>query len=121
MNLQPRTQKIAGQKEFLRNSEGIEYKTAGGTIDASTFTEVAVDGYVKAGTAVAMNEEGLYVPYGVDSTGGGAGLVSHDIKLIADSNAIIGVLLNGHPLEDKCIGVTEDFKTETKGYLRFDA
>lgn len=120
MNLQPTTQKYFGQVEFLRNSVGLEFKTAGGTIDATKFGDVAENGYIKSGTAVGMNAEGYYEPFSADASAG-AGLVAHDIKLVEGSNAIIGVLLSGHPLEDKCTGVTEEFKTATAGYLRFDA
>lgn len=131
MNLQPTIQKIAGQKEFLRNSVGMEFKTGGATLDASKFGDVAEDGYVKAGTAVYLGEEGLYVPWKDPSDGGeegeadtvreGAGLTAHDVKLVTGSNPIVGVLVAGHPLENKCIGVTDGFKQEVKGYLRFDA
>lgn len=125
MNLQPRTEKIFGQKEFLRNSVGMEFKTGGATLDASKFSNVAENGYVKAGTAVYLGEEGLYVPWtDAGEDGGareGAGLTSHDVKLVTGSNPIVGVLVAGHPLENKCTGVTEEFKQEVKGYLRFDA
>lgn len=125
MNLQPTIQKIAGQKEFLRNSVGMEFKTGGATLDASKFNSVAEDGYVKAGTAVYLGEEGLYVPWeDAGEEGGareGAGLTAHDVRLESGSNPIVGILVAGHPLERKCTGVTDGFKQEVKGYLRFDA
>lgn len=125
MNLQPRTETIFGQKEFLRNSVGMEFKTGGATLDASKFGDVAENGYVKAGTAVYLGEDGLYVPWtDAGEEGGareGAGLTAHDVKLVSGSNAIVGVLVAGHPLERKCTGVTDEFKQEVKGYLRFDA
>lgn len=125
MNLQPTTQKIVGQKEFLRNSVGMEFKTGGATLDGSKFSSVAEDGYVKAGTAVYLGEEGFYVPWeDAGEEGGareGAGLTAHDVKVSNDSKPIVGVLIAGHPLESKCTGVTDGFKQEVKGYLRFDA
>lgn len=125
MNLQPRTETIFGQKEFLRNTVGTEYKTGGATLDASKFSSVADDGYVKAGTAVYKGEEGLYVPWeDAGEEGGsrdGAGLTAHDVKVVSGSNPIVGILVAGHPLERKCTGVTDGFKEEVKGYLRFDA
>lgn len=124
MNLQPTYQKIFGQKEFLRNNIGTEFKTGGATLDASAFTSVSENGYVKAGTAVYLGEDGLYLPW-ADAVEGetreGAGLTSHDVKLVEGSNPVVGVLVAGHPLERKCTGVTEGFKAEVKGYLRFDA
>lgn len=129
MNLQPTKQKIVGQKEFLRNAVGTEYKTGGATLDADKFKSVADDGYIKAGTAVYEGEDGFYVPWEDPSTDeegnaearNGAGLTSHDVKLVEGSKPIVGVLVAGHPLEHKCTEVTEAFKQEVKGYLRFDA
>lgn len=129
MNLQPRTEKIFGQKEFLRNSVGTQYKTGGATLDGYAFSNVIENGYVKAGTAVYKGAYGLYVPWTdpyTDEEGNveareGAGLIAQDVKIIAGSYPIVGVLLAGYPLESKCTGVTEGFKEAVKGYLRFDA
>ncbi|RHW33526.1 hypothetical protein [Oceanobacillus profundus] len=121
MNLQPTKIDIVSGKNFLRNNVGTEYKTGGATLDASKFT---TGEYVKAGTAVYIGDDGFYVPW-TDAEEGetreGAGLTSHDVKVVNGSNPIVGVLIAGHPLESKCTGVTEGFKAEVKGYLRFDA
>ncbi|WP_068672284.1 hypothetical protein [Oceanobacillus sp. Castelsardo] len=122
MNLQPYKQKIVGQKEFLRNAVGTEYKTGGATLDASAFSE----GYVNAGTAVYLGDNGLYRPWdvtpetGTAATAKGAGLTSHDVKVIAGQNPIVGVLSAGHPIESKCTGVNDAFKEATKGRIVFD-
>src|SRR5699024_2531466 len=131
MNLQPTKQRIVGQKEFLRNSVGMEFKTGGETLDADAFSDVTEKGYVQAGTAVYLGEEGLYIPWKDSSDGGeeeeafavreGAGLTSHDVKLVSGSNPVVAVLISGHPLESKCTGVPDGFKEEVKGYLRCDA
>lgn len=126
MNLQPTKIDIVSGKEFLRNNVGTEYKTGGATLDASKFTEGE---YVKAGPAVYKGSDGLYVPWtdpSTDEDGNteareGAGLTSHDVRVVEGSNPIVGILVAGHPLEDKCTGVTDGFKQEVKGYLRFDA
>lgn len=124
MNLQPTKLKIVGQKEFMRNSVGMEFKTGGATLDHTKFSSVTENGYVKAGTAVYKGEDGFYVPW-TDAEEGetreGAGLTSHDVKVVSGSNPIVGVLVAGHPLESKCTGITDGFKEEVKGYLRFDA
>ena len=120
MNLQPTKQRIVGQREFLRNSVGLQYKTAGATLDASAFT---TGEYVKAGTAVYKDEtSGLYKPWGgeTEATELGAGLTSHDVKVVLNSNPIVGVLAAGHPLESRCTGVTAEFKEAVKGRLVFD-
>jgi len=118
MNLQPRTEKIFGQKEFLRNSVGTQYKTGGATLDGSAFGE----GYVNAGTAVYLGDNGLYQPWGeeTEATAKGAGLTSHDVKVIKGQNPIVGVLSAGHPIESKCTGVNDAFKEATKGRIIFD-
>lgn len=107
-----------GQKEFLRNGVGTEYKTAGATLKASAFPANA---YVKAGTAVFKDADGFYKPVlaATPDTMTGAGLTSHDVK-INGANVIVGVLVAGHPREDRCTGVTAAFKTATKGRLVFD-
>lgn len=128
MDLQPRFREIIGKKEFLRNSVGIEHKTGGATLDGTEFDDVTENDYVKAGTAVYKNSDGFYVPWedpSTDEDGNtesreGAGLTAHDVK-IDGGNPVVGLVVAGHPLESKCTGVTDGFKKEVKGYLRFDA
>lgn len=123
MNLQPYTVKVVGQAEFLRNAVGIEYKTGGATLDASAFTDALEAGFVKAGTAVYRDSvSGLYKPWEAltEATEKGAGLTSHDVTIKAGQNPIVGVLAAGHPLENKCTGVTDAFKEATKGRIVFD-
>lgn len=118
MNLQPRRDTIVGGNvEFLRNAVGREYKTGGLTLDASKFT-----GTVKAGTAVFIGDNGLGQPWAADTaaTVKGAGLTSHDVKVISGQNPTVGVLVAGHPLESRCTGVTDTFKEAVKGRLVFD-
>ncbi|UAK17562.1 hypothetical protein [Sporolactobacillus terrae] len=123
MNLQPRFDTIYGQKEFMRNTQGMEVKTGGGTLLAADFT---AGDYVKAGTAVFLGDDGLYhrwVPDGATptpDTAKGAGLTMHDVKIYAGQNPIVGILAAGHPLESKCTGVNDAFKTATKGRIVFD-
>lgn len=122
MNLQPTTIDIVGQKEFLRNNVGIEFKTGGATLEADKFDDVTENGYVKAGTAVYKNDDGFYVPWDDDAEDvEGAGLTSHDVQAREGAKPIVGIVVAGHPLEKKCVGVTDGFKDEVKGYLRFDA
>lgn len=129
MNLQPKMVDIVGQKEFMRNAVGMEFKTGGATLDADEFDDVQEDGVIKAGTAVYKNDDGLYVPWddpsedeeGNTDSRDGAGLTASDILFEEDTKPIVGVVVAGHPLEKKCTGVTDAFKDEVKGYLRFDA
>lgn len=123
MNLKPRSEQYAGQKEFLRNSVGMEFKTSGATLDGTAFATVAEDGYVKAGTAVYKAANDLFAPVGADTAEGdlvAASLTAHDVRLVEGTNPIVGTLVAGHPLERKCVGVTDAFKAATKGRLVFD-
>lgn len=120
MNLKPRTEQLFGQKEFLRNSVGLEFKTAGATLDAALFT---AGEYVKAGTAVFKGANGLFAPVAAGTLEAdlvAASLTAHDVKIVDGSNAIVGTVVAGHPLESKCTGVTDAFKAATKGRLVFD-
>ncbi|WP_028976444.1 hypothetical protein [Sporolactobacillus terrae] len=119
MNLQPRFDTIYGQKEFMRNTQGMEVKTGGATLSATDFTAGA---YVEAGTAVYKGEDGLYHPFDTETaaTVAGAGLTMHDVKIYAGQNPIVGILAAGHPLESKCTGVTANFKTAAAGRIVFD-
>ena len=120
MNLQPRRETIVSQREFLRNTQGMQVKTGGVTLLASDFT---VGEYVKAGTAIYVDSTtrmGRKWVAGTPAAQTGAGLVMHDVKIIAGSNPIVGVLVAGHPREERCTGVTAAFKEATKGRLVFD-
>lgn len=120
MNLQPRKETIIGQKEFLRNSVGMQFKTAGATLDAASFP---AGEYVKAGTAIYKDDvSGLFKPVAAETaaTMTAACLTAHDVKVYAGQNPIVGTLVAGHPLESKCTGVTANFKTATAGRLVFD-
>lgn len=124
MNLQPYSETIVGQTEFLRNTQGMEVATSGGALDAGDFE---AGDLVKAGTAVFYNStDNLYHKWVTDgetptaATQTGAGLVMHDVKILSGQNPIIGVLAAGHPREDRCTGVNTAFKTATQGRLVFD-
>ncbi|QFG05683.1 decoration protein [Bacillus phage 035JT001] len=93
MNLQPRTEEITVQREFLFQTSGLIHKVGNVTLDASAFT----DGVVKAGTVVVQGTNGLSTPYD-DATfgteGGQAGTIyvtANDVK-VADQNVQIGAI-----------------------------
>lgn len=120
MNLQPRREDIIVQQEFLRNTQGMEVKTGGVTLNAADFT---VGEIVKAGTAIYVDgasKLGRKWLAGTLGTQTGAGLTMHDVKIVAGSNPIVGVLVSGHPREARCTGVTANFKTATQGRIVFD-
>lgn len=119
MNLQPRKDSIISQKEFLRNTQGMEVKTAGVTLLATDWNPGDI---VKAGTAIFIDGLGFGRKWlaGTLATELGASLTMHDVKIIVGSNPIVGALTAGHPIEAKCTGVTANFKEATKGRIVFD-
>lgn len=120
MNLQPRRESIISQGEFLRNTQGMEVKTGGLTLNAADFTAGDV---VKAGTAVYIDgttKLGRKWAAATVATEKGAGLTMHDVRIVAGQNPVVGVLVAGHPLESKCTGVTANFKTAAAGRIVFD-
>ncbi|QFG05416.1 decoration protein [Bacillus phage 031MP002] len=94
MNLQPRTQDITVQREFLFQTSGLIHKVGNVTLDASQFTA----GVVKAGTVVVEGANGLSTPYN-DATfgteGGQAGTVyvtANDVEIKDGQNVQIGAI-----------------------------
>lgn len=122
MNLQPRMEYFTAPTDFLRNSVGMEFKTAGATLAAADFAGALVDGYIPRGTAVYRGADGLYHPWGdtTAATEEGAGLTAHDVKYIEGQNPIVGVLVAGHPRRDRTYGVNAAFEDATRGRLVFD-
>lgn len=122
MNLQPRySDVIVGQREFMRNTQGMEVKTAGASLTASDW---AVGDLVPAGTAVYKDTTTkMYrrvLAGTAEATIVGGGLTMHDVRIQTGSNPIVGVLAAGHPRESRCTGVTTAFKNATKGRIVFD-
>lgn len=90
MNLQPKTDRITAQKEFLHTTQGTIAKVGGVTLDNGSFTPDA-SGYLLAGSGVVINENGHGVPF----TEGATGLVyvtQHDVKIADNTNTVVGAL-----------------------------
>lgn len=120
MNLQPRKDTIIVQSEFMRNTQGMQVKTAGVTLNAADWADKDI---VKAGTAIYVDSTTRQGRKWLAATAGtqtGAGLTMHDVRIVAGQNPIVGVLVAGHPLEAKCTGVTANFKAATQGRIVFD-
>jgi hypothetical protein len=118
VNLQPRKETIISQAEFLRTTQGMQVKTGGVILLASDWTDGEI---IKAGTAVYVDGTGMGRKWvaGTAATETKSGLTMHDVKNVAGANALTGMLINGHPIESKCTGVTANFKTAVAGRLNF--
>jgi hypothetical protein len=107
MNLQPYSEQIVVQKEFLYSTEMLSHKVGGITLDAAAFTNGE---YVKAGTIVAINangdESGLAQPFAAATTDGETGdvtgsfgevyAVAHDVKVTEGVNPVVGAVQEGY-------------------------
>ena len=93
MNLQPRTDSITNQKEFLHTTQGTIAKVGGVTIKSASFTPDA-SGYLKAGSAVVIEAgTGLAIPF-VDGTAtpGLAYVTQNDVRIDQGVNPVVGAL-----------------------------
>jgi len=122
MNLQPRKEKVQMDgREFLKTTTGLEYKTAGITLDADKFT----GDYINGGTAVMRGPQGLFVPAGDGGAEGndaieGACLTAHSVKRVPGSKPIVGAITKCYARKDRCTGVTDAFVAEVKNRIIFD-
>ena len=96
MNLQPKTDSISVQKEFLYSSDHTIAKVGGITLDNGAFTPDA-SGYLKAGSGVMINENGLGVPFasGEGITSGIPYVTQHDVKIEGYTRTVVGALGTG--------------------------
>lgn len=114
MNLQPKREAITVQKEFLNTTQGLIHKVGGVTLGAG-FTADA-SGYIKAGSALIVNEAtGNAEPFDGVKTGL-AVILAHDVKYEAGviAGAVESAFLNEAVVtttEDGRVPVTEAFIT----------
>lgn len=93
MNLQPKTDRITAQKEFLNTTDHTVAKVGGVTLDNARFTPDA-SGYLLAGSGVVIGDNGLGVPF----TEGATGIpyvTQHDVKIAGNERTVVGALETG--------------------------
>lgn len=111
MNLQPRTEQITAQKEILKTTQGLIWKVGGLTLDATKFT---AGEYVPAGTAVVLPADNtLAVPFTVGATGTPY-VTTHDVKIVAGSNPIVGAFEEAY-FDKKKVTLPAEFITAAGG------
>ena len=89
MNLQPRSEQITVQQEFLWSTSGLIHKVGNVTLDAAAF-----EGEVKAGTVVVQGANGLSTPYDDATYTAAAGTIyvtTNDVS-VTDQNVQIGAI-----------------------------
>lgn len=127
MDLTQRIEQVAGDgREFLKTTVGLEYKTAGITLDSAAFTGDTVVG----GTAVYRQDNGLFGPattppvdgagVALPLTGRGACLTAHAVKRKEGANPIVGAIAKCYADRTRCTGVTDAFVTAAAGRINFD-
>lgn len=121
MSLKPREYEVVGKQiEFLRDAKNVEYTVGNPTLDASKFSEATE---VKAGTAIFRNDtSGLFelVQSGTPATMSGAVLTATDVVVQPNEDELVGAIRKASVIEERTHGVTDNFKTATKGRIVFD-
>lgn len=122
-NLGQRRDGTVARPEFLRNAVGLQYKTGNVVLDVTKLTPGTT---VYGGTAVHYNETTqMYEPV-VDgatptpATMVGAALTRDATKVYAGQNPMVGALSACNAIEERCTGVTANFKDAVKGRIVFD-
>lgn len=103
MNLQPKTQDVTVQKEFLNTTQGLINKVGGLTLNETDFADrLDASGYLKAGSGVSLESDGSVLPYALyddDGDGGATAEVfpsgipfvtANDVKI--EGSVIVGAL-----------------------------
>lgn len=101
MNLQPKRESLGAQKEFLNTTQGLIHKVGGVTLGSGFTADDA--GYLKAGSAVELDETGVAIPFATGATGIPF-VTAHDVKLT--DGAIVGVLESAF-LKESVVTATE--------------
>ena len=119
-NLQTRRDSTVSRPEFLRNAVGLQYKTGNVILDV---TKLTPGENVNDGTAVHYNEASqMYEPVVAETpaTMVGAVLTRDATKVYAGQNPMVGALTACNAIEQRCTGVTANFKEAVKGRIVFD-
>ena len=105
MNLQPRTEGITVQQEFVHQTAGLIHKVGNVTLDATKF-----DGIVKAGTVVSVGQGGneLAEPWNAEATTKGIVYVTTNDVKVGENNVQVGALEEGYLKRDRVTGVTDE-------------
>lgn len=119
-NLKPRRDGTVARPEFLRNAVGLQYKTGNVVLDVSKLTPGTP---VYGGTAVFYNPETqMHEPVTAETPAEmvGAVLTRDSTKVYAGQNPMVGALTACNAIEERCTGVTANFKAAVKGRIVFD-
>lgn len=106
--------------QFLRDGKYPQYTIGNAVLDGTKFTQ---DTVVKAGTAIFKNSESHkfeLVQADTPATMEAACLVTTDTKVYANTDTFAPAIRNASVIEERCTGVTANFKEATKGRILFD-
>lgn len=124
MDLNQRVESVGGDgREFLKTTVGLEYKTAGVTLDRAATLAAFPDGTVPGGTAIRRGAGDLFVPVAAADVApfDGPCLTAHAVAVSADgANPIVGAITAGYVDRTRATGVTDAFVTAVAGRLIFD-
>lgn len=99
--------------EVLMNSVNVSYLTGNATLDSS---QLDVGSVIKKGTAIFKNEDTGLFELVADGEEGGTPetmklpcLTAETIR-VEEGNNYVSAWQSGHPIEELCTGVTDNFK-----------
>jgi hypothetical protein len=103
MNLQPRSESITVQQEFLFQTAGLVHKVGNVTLDGAAF-----EGTVKAGTAVQVpSKNAKAVPYATATLGTGRVYVTTTDVVVGTQDVQVGALEEAYLRADRISGVAD--------------
>lgn len=106
--------------QFLRDGKYPEYTVGNAVLDGTKFSE---DTVVKAGTAIFRNEStGKFelVAEGTPATMKAACLVTTDTQVLKGVDTFAPAIRECSVIEERCTGITDNFKEAAKGRIHFD-
>lgn len=115
MNLQPRSEQITVQQEFLHQTAGLIFKVGNVTLDGSAF-----EGTVKAGTAVQVpSKNAKAVPYNTTTLGTGIVYLTTTDVIVGTADVQVGALEEAYVRADRISGVADTAVFATDSDNRF--
>ena len=117
MNLQPRTEQITVQKEFLWSTAGLVHKVGNVTLKGSAFTNGST---VKAGTVVVVGADKKATAYdgATYTTAAGTVFVTTTDRVMDGSDQQVGALEEGYLNKNKITGYHADLAVDSNYRFR---
>lgn len=110
MNLQPYSEQITVQQEFIWQTAGLVHKVGNVTLSGAAF-----EGTVKAGTVIVQGADGLSIPYDGATfvAADGQVLVTTNDIIVGTQNVQVGALEEAYLNKNKITGYHADLEADS--------